>query len=251
MQKFITCYQIFFCILITTMCQGQKLLELTSNHKVSELFRNSLKEQQDGKFIDADSLIKEAFTEDSSFVIALLLESSPDSIERKKRLERVKRSYSNFTNDQKLFVDLNMHYNEKDTALKITNQLFHSYPEDYYLLTQLFYPAMRHEDYDLAQKLLDTIITQNRNFPPAYNLYGYFFIIKKDFENALKYFNKYLELAPTLANAYDSNGDYYMAVKEYDKAVEYFEKAYSMDSRNFVVSKEKAEKAKEAKSKKE
>jgi len=65
---------------------------------------------------------------------------------------------------------------------------------------------------------------------------------QKQFVDAEKSFDTYIEKAPALANPYDSKGDYFMATKQYQEAYDSYMKAYQIDS-GFEISKKKAEKA--------
>ena len=76
----------------------------------------------------------------------------------------------------------------------------------------------------------------------AYNQLGYAYMDLGKYEDAKNAFDKYIELAPNLANPFDSKGDYFMATKQFEKAYESYMKAFGNDS-SFEVSKKKASKA--------
>jgi lipoprotein NlpI len=58
-------------------------------------------------------------------------------------------------------------------------------------------------------------------------------------------FEKYKKAAPDNANVYDSMGDYYIKTEDFKQAYDSYMKAYEMDSSNFSISKEKADRTKQ------
>jgi len=80
------------------------------------------------------------------------------------------------------------------------------------------------------------------DYPLAYNQLGYAYMDMDQYEDAEKAFDRYIQLAPALANPYDSKGDYFMATEQFDRAFDSYMKAFEMDP-DFEVSKKKAEKA--------
>jgi len=73
-------------------------------------------------------------------------------------------------------------------------------------------------------------------FAPTYNSLGYLEFGNGNFNQALKYFEKYLELLPDQANPYDSKGEILMAVGRYDEALSAFKKAHQIEPRfTFVL----------------
>ena len=80
---------------------------------------------------------------------------------------------------------------------------------------------------------------------PVYNIMGYAYMATNQMEKARESFEKYLSEEPDNANAYDSMGDYYAQSQDFDQARQSYLKAYQMDSTNFMISHDKAEKIKE------
>lgn len=80
---------------------------------------------------------------------------------------------------------------------------------------------------------------------PVYNMMGYVYMASNQMDKAKDSFEKYLQAEPDNANAYDSMGDYYARAQDFDNAQQSYLKAYDMDSTNFMISHEKAEKIKE------
>jgi predicted alpha/beta superfamily hydrolase len=77
------------------------------------------------------------------------------------------------------------------------------------------------------------------------NSAGYYFLQKKMFDQAYKFFKFNIDQHPASSNTYDSMGDYYIAINNNNKAIEYFTKALSL--KNVPETKGKLEKLKAAK----
>lgn len=93
--------------------------------------------------------------------------------------------------------------------------------------------------YAYAQRL----IALDPHFGPVYNGLGYYYMGKKEMDNAKAAFEKYLEIAPSEPNAHDSLGEYYMTVGDYAKSAEHYDQAVSLGMEG---SKQGAEKARAA-----
>ncbi len=118
------------------------------------------------------------------------------------------------------------------------------YPEDpnvHKILYLLQYNYMA--DMEAALESVEAAIEACPEYPLAYNQKGYILMDLDRFEEAGKAFDKYIFLAPELANPYDSKGDYFMNIGQYDSAYNSYMRAYDMDAA-FVVSAKKAKKAK-------
>lgn len=101
------------------------------------------------------------------------------------------------------------------------------------------------KDYEGALKTYESALTLTRKQGPIYNAIGYTYMALNQMDKAKEAFDKYLQVAPNSANAYDSMGDYYAKTEDFKDARESYLKAYQMDSTNFMISHEKAEKIKE------
>lgn len=130
---------------------------------------------------------------------------------------------------------------KKADLTDLNKKLIALYPGDQRGYINLTYSLFGKNDYtgalDNLKKTLE--IADNKAF--IYNLLGYTYMGLNRMDDAKKAFEKYIELAPELANPYDSMGDYYFQAKDYNKAHDYFLKAAGM---GLDVSKSKAEKSK-------
>jgi len=90
----------------------------------------------------------------------------------------------------------------------------------------------------------EKMLSMNDHPAYVYNSLGYLYMADNQMEKAKESFEKYMQAAPDNANVYDSMGDYYSKVKDFKMAYDSYMKAYEMDSANFSISQEKAEKVK-------
>ena len=100
-------------------------------------------------------------------------------------------------------------------------------------------------DTEGALETFEKMLTLTNQPAPVYNAMGYAYMETNQMDKAKESFEKYLEADPDNANAYDSMGDYYAKTQDFDNAQQSYMRAYQMDSVNFEISHEKAEKIKE------
>jgi tetratricopeptide (TPR) repeat protein len=65
----------------------------------------------------------------------------------------------------------------------------------------------------------------------AGNETGYYFLMDKQYEKALSFFQLNIKNYPGSQNAHDSMGDYYVTVDDKAKAIEFFKKALEIGER--------------------
>ncbi|MCD4710590.1 MAG: tetratricopeptide repeat protein [Bacteroidales bacterium] len=98
------------------------------------------------------------------------------------------------------------------------------------------------KDSEAAIISIKRAIRECPDYSLAYNYLGYSYMELEQYEDAEKAFDKYIRMAPSLANPFDSKGDYFMATEQFGKAYDSYMKAFEIDS-GFEVSKKKAKKA--------
>ena len=83
--------------------------------------------------------------------------------------------------------------------------------------------------YALTRATDDEKFTATQNYikqfptePAMYNTIGYYYVNRKDSNNAKKSFEKYIELYKDGCNPYDSMGEFYMKNGDNDNAIKYY-----------------------------
>lgn len=118
-------------------------------------------------------------------------------------------------------------------------------PKSYFAHHMLASFQLMARDSEGVIKTCESMLSLTDNPGPVYNMLGYAYMATNDMDKAKDSFEKYLNEEPDNANAYDSMGDYYAKTEDFDNAQQSYLKAYDMDSTNFTISHEKAEKIKE------
>jgi tetratricopeptide (TPR) repeat protein len=133
---------------------------------------------------------------------------------------------------------------QDEKVLEHLNYVIDMYPSDPHLHKILYIIQLHYfKDTESAIASIERAIKACPDYPLAYNQLGYAYMDIERFEDAEKAFDRYIEIAPAIANPYDSKGDYFMATKQYKDAYDSYIKAYEIDSQ-FEVSLQKAGKAK-------
>jgi tetratricopeptide (TPR) repeat protein len=136
---------------------------------------------------------------------------------------------------------------QNDKVIEHLQSLVDLYPSDPHVHKILYIIQFQFlKDADAAIISIKRSIRECPDYPLAYNMLGYAYLDLDQYDDAEKAFDKYIELAPTLANPYDSKGDYFMATGQFGKAYDSYMKAIEIDSGfEIEVSKKKAEKARQ------
>lgn len=94
-------------------------------------------------------------------------------------------------------------------------------------LNGLYDLALDYADRDLhevAFRIIKYILDVDKNYAPAYELYGSLLLEKGDFEQGIRYLDKAIEIDPWLVEAYSSLGEAYYNLGDYIKAASYWER---------------------------
>jgi Tfp pilus assembly protein PilF len=118
-------------------------------------------------------------------------------------------------------------------------------PKSYFAHQMLVSFQQMARDPEGVIKTCESMLSLTDKPGPVYNMMGYAYMATNQMDKAKESFEKYLKAEPDNANAYDSMGDYYAQTQDFDNAQQSYMRAYQMDSTNFMISHEKAEKIKE------
>ncbi len=94
-------------------------------------------------------------------------------------------------------------------------------------LNGLYDLAISYADKDMhetAFKVIKYILEIDKNYAPAYELWGSLLIEKGEFQEGIKYLDKAVEIDPWLIEAYSSLGEAYYNLGDYAKAASYWER---------------------------
>lgn len=251
MKTFYTKLILIQFLVLTVMgasSQNKKMPVTSNSAKAVTLYQQALTSADNADFAPTIDLLKKALKEDPNFFRAqydLAMSSSflGRTDEYQKYAEMAKNNPTKLSEAEMLLktalekrmADPNA--NNIDIWKKLAD-MYPKDPEPYYnwgisLATQ----GNRKEAIDIYTRILE--FTDKPG--PAYNMLGYTYMGMKDFANAEKSFDKYVQVEPNHPNSYDSKGDYYMEIKDYANAYKSYMKAYDQ---NANWSYEKAQQAK-------
>ena len=91
------------------------------------------------------------------------------------------------------------------------------------------------KDYDGAIKEFEKYIKKNKNNFFAYSGLGWSYYKKKDYDKAIQSFQTIIELDPNPHESYDGLGLIYYELKDYDKAIEALEKAIELQPSDSIL----------------
>jgi tetratricopeptide (TPR) repeat protein len=81
---------------------------------------------------------------------------------------------------------------------------------------------------DTAKDILKFATKVDKNYAPAYELYGSLLLEEGDVEGAIKYLNRSIEIDPWLVQSYSMLGEAYYNMGNYETAIEYWEKEITL-----------------------
>ncbi|MGB4263175.1 MAG: tetratricopeptide repeat protein [Fervidobacterium sp.] len=85
---------------------------------------------------------------------------------------------------------------------------------------------------DIAKDILKYATKVDKNYAPAYELYGSLLLEEGDVEGAIKYLNRSIEIDPWLVQSYSMLGEAYYNMGKYEEAIEYWEKEITISPSN-------------------
>jgi|GEM_PF-1250839 len=110
-------------------------------------------------------------------------------------------------------------------SVKLKDELLARFPD---LFEAHLYQAerfMKSRDWDNAIKEYNRILKLEPNYALAYNMLAYLHYFKRDYDQAVDYVRKYAEIAEGQANPHDSYGEILMNIGRYDEAIAQFRAA--------------------------
>ena len=91
------------------------------------------------------------------------------------------------------------------------------------------------EDFDNAIKDYNRAIQLEPDYAEVYNNRGTAYANKDEFDNAIENFDKAIQLQPDYVNAYHNRGTAYINKGEYNQAIKDFSKAIDLDFEHVVL----------------
>ncbi|MEZ4826357.1 MAG: tetratricopeptide repeat protein [Bacteroidia bacterium] len=191
---------------------------------------------------DSYELLRQALALDPEFALAhvymAMHHGTKGNTEAEKREMDLAQRYSDkVSKGERMFIAAML---QGPTTTDIWLSLEQMYPDDKYIhliLGYIYKNSLR--DYDAALGQFQKSLALDGTLGNAYNMIGYTYIARGDFQKAEEAFQTYMDLFPYAGNPYDSMGDLYVKTGRYQEAIALFEKAYAVEPA-FTWSRDKA-----------
>lgn len=224
----------------------------TDSEQALGLFNEGMDALNDVQLVKATEKFNEASRLDPDFIMPQVMLAlgnlyNNDIDNFKLHANKVLKSRAPLTSPEKLIQEAIKKLDENPQAdvSEYGKKLVKLYPESVMAHDLLANFQNIAKDYEGALKTYESALKIARKPAPIFNAMGYAYMSLNQMDKAKEAFDKYLKAAPNSANAYDSMGDYYAKTQDLQQARQYYQKAYAMDSTNFMISQQKAEKIKE------
>lgn len=214
----------------------------TTSHEAYRLYIKGREKLEAGDDTAAGPLLDQAVALDSSFVLAYI-----DISQMRSRgwsatvanLTKAKAHAGRVTMPERLYLQyflssLDMDQTDNDEIVKT---LIAMYPGDkrINLFTGAHFQFLK-KDLKAALPYYQKAIKVDKEFAPAWNNLGYYYMAVNDFDASEAAFKEYIRLNPDGANPYDSYGDLLQEMGRYDESTAQYLLSVKHDSQ-FVISK--------------
>ncbi len=208
----------------------------TNSAEARELFLQAREKFHNVEFVAAGELLDKAIAMDPNFALAYLYRSLivGDLNESRNYLGKALALRDQISEGEAEYI---LYYQalldgngaKQKAQLQKLEQLL---PNDPYVLLQygVYYYAFKN-DYNLALPYFNKVIQIKAEYGPAYNLIGYNQIQLGNYEAAESAFKKYIEVAPTSPNPYDSYAELLLTLGKYDQSIKNYQKAFDTDNK--------------------
>jgi tetratricopeptide (TPR) repeat protein len=220
---------LFGAIPVSTHSQdARKLTEAALDSYENVMLDQSI--QQAKKAIDADHNFALGY--------AVLAFTSRRNIPDPAALARAKALLPRATPDEQLMVRWMTSIQDRNLlpAIASMNDLLKRYPKDKHVLYLTSEWLYSQQDYERSQKMMESVLGLDPNFPPVLNMLGYAYIEDghPDAVKAVSMLKRYVEVQPTQPNPQDSLAEVLRYTGDDDGALEHYRAALQIDHTFFT-----------------
>lgn len=228
---------ISLCFFQLTQAQSPKKIPITSSSKSALLaFEKARSLANIRSFDEAEVLLKEALSQDSTFAMAYLhLAMLRDDYDvRRKMLAKAMQHLDGISTGEKIWIrGRNAFYVEgkNDAEFDCFKQLVELYPDDAHAQYLFGYMNLHHGRYnpDTAISHLEKSIEIDADLVVPYNELAYAYMGQRAFDKAQRAVSGYIRLLPDQADPYDTQADLYLRRGNYTQSIEAYEKVLAID----------------------
>jgi len=220
-------------VLVLTGCDKDKIAVTTNSENARQEFISGRDLFEKLQFREATEHLEKAIALDSNFVMAYvylsILQQNPTL--RRQYVQRAKSAMDDVTEGERLSVlaiDADLNGNRKGYE-KYLQEIVEAYPRDERALTNLGTYYFAYQEYEKALIYFKRAIEINPEYPTVYNQIGYVYRYLDNYQAAEESFKKYIALIPDNPNPYDSYAELLLKMGEYDVSMETYQKALELD----------------------
>ncbi|MCB2195358.1 MAG: tetratricopeptide repeat protein [Bacteroidetes bacterium] len=215
-------------------CFSQEEMPITSKSKEAvRLYKEARNMSENFLFDQSLKKYDEALKLDPDFAVAYLSKSVyvADYKSRMSNLHEAKKRMDNISEGERYFILIHeaWYNSEEDKMWNNLDKLIAMYPNDKYLNNLAGELNYIWQNYDKALGYFKKSVDIDNDYAAAINMLGYSYRALEDYKQAEKYFKRYITLLPNNAAPYDSYADFLLAMEKYDEAIQYYQKAVEMN----------------------
>lgn len=211
---------------------GVNLAEMTTSIEAFRCYSLALENMEKFLWIDAERCLEDAVKYDTTFASAYfrLGKMKLDMGKTQKgeaALQKARQYYDKLSEADKIYFKLLDTHREEDVnqVIAILEDAVLRFPAEVNFRIDLGRLYRHLGELDKSLEAFEIALEQDPNRKLIYNDLGYLFAERGDFTTALKYIDKYQQLAPDEPNPYDSKGEILMMAGRLDEAVAQLETA--------------------------
>ena len=225
-------------VLFLLVAGGLAALYLTNRREVTtsstaayEAYREGVENNRRYYRKEAQVAFARALALDPNFVMAMLrLADLSNHDQQVSLVERARRLRGRVTERERLFVDMfyagvQGNVEERD---KLARAMFAKYPDDVDAAMILCGIEMKQGHAERALEIYGDLLARDPNNAAVYNLIGYYYAFRGDYDKAMENLKRYQFMAPDQANPYDSLGEVQAFSGRYDEAIANLNRALSL-----------------------
>lgn len=221
--------------------RGMKLVDMTKSLEAFRWYSKALENMDKLLYAEADTCLQKAIALDSTFATAYLRQCQlkfhfGDTKAGAHAVRQARRFADKLSEPNRLWLRLIEAglTGDIEQELATLQELLQFEPYDIETRMQLAGLLFRLTHYDRAIEEYEAILELDPNRKLVYNQLGYVYANRGDFTTALKYLDKYAQLAPDEPNPYDSRGEVLMMAGRLQEATSHLKAALSKRSSFYV-----------------
>jgi tetratricopeptide (TPR) repeat protein len=196
-------------------------------------YREGIENEQRFYLKDARAAFARALEKDPDFAMAMLgLARTTDREQAKSLIERARRQRDRLSERERLQMDMQAAFlaAKSDEGMRIARAIHEKFPDDSRAAMILAGEELGKGNAARALQIYSELIAIEPNNAGAYNLMGYYYGYRGEYDKAMENLKKYQFLAPDQANPYDSLGEVQAYTGHYDEAIANLNRALAIKS---------------------